>query len=240
MLAINYSSLKIRHYILILILVLYMDMDQARFNMIEQQIRPCSVLDLTVLETMSNIPREIFAPDSLASLAYADIEIPLAHGEAMMFPRIEGRMLQELEIGIDDECLEIGTGSAYVTACMANMSKHVDSIDIYPDFIESAEKKLAQVNVSNVTLETKNGLTDLDIDKKYDVIAVTGSIPEYMPVFERLLKPGGRLFVVAGSNQVAHAMRVEHTLDGHFVRTSLFETQLKLLEGLAERSGFTF
>ena len=98
-------------------------MEQARFNMIEQQIRPCSVLDDTVLQTMASIPREAFAPESLASLAYADIELPLAHDEAMMFPRIEGRMLQELEISIDDECLEVGTGSAYVTACMANMSK---------------------------------------------------------------------------------------------------------------------
>ena len=215
-------------------------MVQARFNMIEQQIRPCAVLDDTVLQTMASIPREIFAPESLASLAYADIEIPLAHGESMMFPRIEGRMLQELEIGIDDECLEIGTGSGYVTACMANMSKHIDSIDIHEDFIEAAKQKLAMVNISNFTLEVKNALTDLTQDKKYDAIAVTGSISEYMPDFEKLLKPGGRLFVIVGSNQVAHATKVELTLEGHFIRTSLFETDLKLLEGLKEKSSFTF
>ena len=217
-----------------------MDMEQARFNMIEQQIRPCSVLDETVLQTMLSIPREVFAPESLKTLAYADIEIPLANGEAMMFPRIEGRMLQELEINIDDECLEIGTGSGYVTACMANMSKHVDSIDLYEDFIQSAEEKLALVNVSNIDLKVKNALTDLNDSKKYDVIAVTGSIPEYLPLFESLLNLGGRLFVVVGSNQVAHAMKVEHTLDGHFVRTSLFETELKCLEGLEEHSSFSF
>lgn len=217
-----------------------MNMEQARFNMIEQQIRPCSVLDDTVLQTMASIPRELFAPEALASLAYADIEVPLDHGEAMMFPRIEGRMLQELAIGIDDECLEIGTGSGYVTACMANMSKHVDTIDIHADFIESAEKKLAMVNVSNVTLETKNALTELNDEKKYDVIAITGSISEHMPVFESLLKPGGRLFVVIGKDQVAHGTKVELTLDGDFIRSSLFETELKLLEGLEEKSGFTF
>jgi len=196
--------------------------------MIEQQIRPCSVLDDTVLQTMASIPREIFVPETLASLAYADIEVPLEHGEAMMFPRIEGRMLQELEIGIDDECLEIGTGSGYVTACLANMSKHVDSIDIY------------EVNISNISLETKNALTDLTQEKKYDVIAVTGSIPEYMPLFENLLKPNGRLFVVVGTKAVANGMKVELSEDGHFSRTSLFETELKLLEGLEEKSTFTF
>ena len=217
-----------------------MDMVQARFNMIEQQIRPCAVLDDTVLQTMASIPRDIFAPESLASLAYADIEVPLDHGESMMFPRIEGRMLQELEIGIDDECLEIGTGSGYVTACMANMSKHVDSIDIHEDFIETARKKLAMVNISNFTLETKNALTDLNQDKKYDVIAVTGSISEYIPLFEQLLKPNGRLFVIVGSKPAAHAMKVELTVDGHFLRTSLFETELKPLEGLEEKSSFTF
>lgn len=217
-----------------------MDMEQARFNMIEQQIRPCAVLDDTVLRTMASIPRDLFAPEALALLAYADIEVPLAHDEAMMFPRIEGRMLQELEIGIDDECLEVGTGSGFVTACMANMSQQVDSIDIYDDFIQAAEQKLAVMNISNVTLENKNVFTDLDETKKYDVIAVTGSIPEYLTLFEQLLKPGGRLFVVVGSYQVAHAMKVERTMDDHFIRTSLFETELKSLVGLEKKSGFSF
>ncbi|MCL4108053.1 UNVERIFIED_CONTAM: hypothetical protein GTU68_017081 [Idotea baltica] len=208
--------------------------------MIEQQIRPCEVLDDTVLRTMASLPRELFAPDSVSSLAYADIELPLTHGESMMFPRIEGRMLQELEIGIDDECLEIGTGSGYVTACLANMCQHVHSIDIHNDFILSAEQKLAMANISNVTLENKNAATDLTESNKYDAIAVTGSIPEYLPLFERLLKPGGRLFIVVGSKQVAHAMKIERTLDDHFIRTSLFETELKTLVGFEEESSFSF
>ena len=217
-----------------------MDMEQARFNMIEQQIRTCAVLDDTVLSTMASIPRELFTPKDLMSLAYADIEVPLSHGESMMFPRIEGRMLQELEISIDDECLEVGTGSGYVTACMANMSKHVDSVDIHPDFIHDAEQKLAMVNISNVSLDNKNALTDLDAKKKYDAIAVTGSLYEYSPIFEQMLKPGGRLFVIVGSDKLAHAMKIERTLDDHFVRTSLFETTLKPLVGLAEKSSFSF
>jgi len=216
-----------------------MSFDEARFNMIEQQIRPWSVLDDTVLTTMGGIPRDIFVPDSLKSLAYADIEIPLAHGESMMFPRVEGRMLQELEIGINDECLEVGTGSGYVTACLANMSKHVESVDIYDDFLESASKALDEVNISNVELLNRDALTSLNLRKKYDVIAVTGSIPEYLPMFEKLLNPEGRLFVVVGSEQVAHAMKTVRS-GNKFIRTSLFETELKPLVGAEKKRTFSF
>ncbi len=216
-----------------------MNFEQARFNMIEQQIRPWSVLDDTVLQTMGSIPRDIFVPDSMGSLAYADIEVPLEHDESMMFPRVEGRMLQELEINIDDECLEVGTGSGYVSACMANMANSVHSIDIYDDFLEQAEINLSQVNISNVTLEKKDALSALDSRKQYDAIAVTGAIPEYLPLFEQLLKPGGRLFIVVGSNHIAHAMKVVRE-NNKFIRTTLFETELKPLVGIEVKSSFTF
>ena len=128
-----------------------MNYEQARFNMVEQQIRPWSVLDDTVLHTMGSIPRDSFVIDSMRSMAYADIEIPLEHGESMMFPRMEGRLLQELELDIEDEVLEIGTGSGYVTACMATMAKHVDSIDIHEDFLQVASERLAANNIANVS-----------------------------------------------------------------------------------------
>jgi len=224
-----------------------MNYEQARFNMIEQQIRPWSVLDGTVLETMGNIPRDSFVIDSLKSMAYADIEIPLEHGESMMFPRMEGRMLQELALNIDDECLEIGTGSGYVTACMATMAKHVHSIDIHDDFLQSASERLAANNIANILLENKDALTAFDPahfnSKKYDAIAVTGSLPEYLPLFEQLLKPEGRLFVVVGSNQTMHAMKVVRTsIDNSdtFIRTSLFETELAPLVGVEAASSFQF
>lgn len=216
-----------------------MNFEQARFNMIEQQIRPWSVLDDTVLQTMGSISRDIFVPDSMKSLAYADIEIPLNHGESMMFPRVEGRMLQELEINISDECFEVGTGGGYVTACLANMGSSVYSIDIHEDFLKQAEINLSQVNISNVTLENKDVFSTLDFRKKYDVIAVTGAIPEYLPLFEQLLKQGGRLFVVVGSKHMAHAMKVVKEND-KFIRTTLFETELKPLVGIEKKSGFTF
>lgn len=224
-----------------------MNYEQARFNMIEQQIRPWSVLDGTVLDTMGSIPRDSFVIDSMRSMAYADIEIPLEHDESMMFPRMEGRMLQELSLSIDDECLEIGTGSGYVTACMATMAKHVDSIDIHDDFLQSASERLATNNIANVHLENKDALTAIDpthrSTKKYDAIAVTGSLKEYLPLFEQLLKPEGRLFVVVGTNQTMHAMKVVRTnVDNSekFIRTSLFETELAPLVGVDPGSSFKF
>jgi len=219
-----------------------MNFAQARFNMVEQQIRPWSVLDDTVLQTMESIPRDIFVPESLKTLAYADIETPLAHGESMMFPRVEGRMLQELELDINDECLEIGTGSGYVTACMATMAKHVDSIDIHDDFLQQAKDKLAEVNISNVFLENRNALTELSATPsaaKYDAIAVTGSLPEYIPLFEELLKPNGRLFIVIGKHHTMHAMKIIRTENG-FERSSLFETSLKPLDGVQIKQQFSF
>ena len=221
-----------------------MNYEQARFNMVEQQIRPWSVLDDTVLQTMADIPRDTFIDDEFKSMAYADIEIPLAHGESMMFPRVEGRLLQELELDIDDECLEVGTGSGFVTACMATMAKHVHSIDIYDDFLQKASERLDANNISNVLLENKDILDPTQtINKKYDAIAVTGSLPEYIPLFEQLLKPNGRLFVVIGSGQTMHAMRVARGAgddSDKFERTSLFETELKALVGVEVKSSFSF
>lgn len=217
-----------------------MDMKQARFNMIEQQVRTCAVLDDTVLQTMTNIPRDLFVPETLKDLAYADMELPLSHDEVMMTPRVEGKMLQELEINTNDECLEIGTGSGFITACMASLSHHVDSLDIYADFIESAKSSLASIGVSNVTLKVKDALKGISQEKKYDVIAVTGSMPEYLPLFEKLLKPKGRLFVVVGSRKIAHAMKVVLATDNNFIRTNLFETNLKSLVGVEEKQNFRF
>lgn len=216
-----------------------MNLEQARFNMIEQQVRPWSVLDTTVLQTMSDIPRDIFVPESLVSMAYADIEIPIGHDETMMFPRVEGRMLQELEIGIDDECLEIGTGSGFVTACMATMAGHVDSIDIHDDFLESAAQNFEKVNISNIQLTNQDALSMENTSKQYDAIAVTTSLPEYIPLFEKLLKPNGRLFIIVGTNETMHALKVVRK-DAAFIRQSLFETKLKKMVGAKEITKFSF
>lgn len=216
-----------------------MDLEEARFNMIEQQVRPWSVLDTTVLQTMGNIPRDHFVPENLVSMAYADIEVPIGHDEKMMFPRVEGRMLQELELSIEDECLEVGTGSGYITACMATMAKYVDSIDIYDDFLENAVHRLEQINVSNIQLTNQDALLMEGTAKRYDAIAVTASLPEYTPLFENLLKPDGRLFIVIGTGETMHALKIVKK-GSSFIRQSLFETSLKRMVGAREITKFLF
>lgn len=204
-----------------------MELEQAHYNMIEQQIRPWDVLDQTVLGVMRHIPRSQFVPVACQSLAYADIQIPLAHGEKMMHPRVEGRMLQALAIASSDSCLEIGTGSGFVTACLSHLAKEVYSIDQHADFTQEAQKKMEQQRIFNVTLETKDAFTELDTSKRYDVIAVTGSMFELSEHFEQMLKPNGRLFMIIGSpaEPIMEAMLVTREGDKEFSRVSLFETE---------------
>ena len=217
-----------------------MNLEHARFNMIEQQIRPWDVLDQTILETFGCIQRELFVPKIHKALAFADIEIPLAHGEHMMFPRMEARMLQALSITSTDTCLEIGTGSGFVTACLSHLSKHVDSVDIHEDFIRQTEDLLFSLRLRNHALHTADALRDHVIGKQFDVIAVTGSIPTYVPHFETQLAPGGRLFMVVGRGAAMQAMLVKREADGEFTRTTLFETRLQALVGADSDGGDDF
>lgn len=217
-----------------------MNLEQARFNMIEQQIRPWSVLDETVLATFGFIPREDFVPPEHRKLAFADIEIPLGHGEYMMYPRMEARMLQALAITPDDNCLEIGTGSGFVTACMAHLSKHTDSVDIHEDFTRQAEEHLLATELKNYTLHTGDALRDWTSGQLYNVIAVTGSLPAYLPRFEEQLAPGGRLFIVVGHGSSMQAMLVTRQEGDEFSRIALFETSLKPLLGADSGSTFVF
>ena len=133
-----------------------MDIEQARFNMIEQQIRPWDVLDIDVLRVIEDTPRELFVPAKHKKLAFSDLEVPLSHGQHMMAPKIEARMLQALAIESNDEILEIGTGSGFVTACLAKLGKHVDTIEYYQDLSDQAEKNLAQQKLSNIELDVRH------------------------------------------------------------------------------------
>ncbi len=204
-----------------------MELEQAHYNMIEQQIRPWEVLDQTVLDVMRRVPRSQFVPVACQSLAYADIQLPLNHGEKMMHPRVEGRMLQELAITMNDSCLEIGTGSGFVTACLSHLAKEVYSVDRHDDFTQQVQQKMEQHHISNVTLETKDAFSELDTTKRYDVIAVTGSMAELSDHFEQMLKPKGRLFIIVGSlaDPIMQAMLVTRESNGTFSRASLFETE---------------
>lgn len=219
-----------------------LSLDRARTNMVEQQIRPWSVLNQTVLNTFRFLPREKFVPAQWQNLAFADTEIPLGHGEAMMFPRVEARMLQDLDVQPNDECLEIGTGSGFVTACLAHLSKHVDSVDLYTDLSQQAEKNLHSVDINNFNLYIDDAGYGWEGNpgKQYDVIAVTGSIPEYIAAFEQRLAIGGRLFIVVGTAPTMHAMLITREDHSQFNRQVLFETVINALEGTEQPAKFHF
>ena len=218
-----------------------MSVEQARFNMIEQQIRPWDVLDSAVLETMKTVPRENFVPSLHRSFAFSDVEVPLGHGEVMMHPRVEGRVLQNLSILPTDTCLEIGTGSGYLTACLAVLSKHVYSVEIHEDFTNIAQNNLDSYGVANVTLMVGDASQDWNEQPNlYNVIAVTASMPTYNDKYEKKLKVGGRLFAVVGTDTMT-AMLITRDTPSDYSRVELFETDLKALLG-AEKSvsGFAF
>ncbi|MCI0400556.1 MAG: protein-L-isoaspartate O-methyltransferase [Gammaproteobacteria bacterium] len=208
-----------------------MNFDQARFNMIEQQIRPWYVLDQGILDLIAEIHREDFVPENYRTLAFADLTIPLGHGEVMMTPKVEARLLQALAIDPDDEVLEIGTGSTYLTSLLANLGGHVYSVDIYPDFTTAAAPKLNRYRITNVTLERGDAVSGWKKAAPYDVIVATGSVPVLSEDFQEQLKPGGRLFVIVGESPVMEATLITRVGKGEWASESLFETDIPPLVG---------
>lgn len=216
------------------------DFEQARFNMIEQQVRTWEVLDQRVLDTMNSIPRENFVPEQYRSLAFVDTEIPIGNDQVMMSPKVEGRLLQALNITPQDSILEIGTGSGYLTACLASLGKQVTSIDITPDFTSTAAGKLAEQGISNVTLETADAANGIGSSEQYDVIAVTGSLPLLQKQFHESLTPGGRLFVIVGKLPIMEALLITRVSENNWSQESLFETCIPALEHASRPQGFVF
>ena len=217
-----------------------MDTQHARHNMIEQQIRPCEVLDLDVLNLLEEIHREDFVPSEYQQLAYADVEIPLVHSQSTMTPKLEARLLQSVAIKPSDTILEIGTGCAYLTALLAKSGQSVCSVDIYPEFTESAPEKLQRYHLNNVELQTGDALNGWNKDKRYDVIVVTGSVPELNDHYQRQLATGGRLFVIVGETPAMEAMLITRIGDNEWSRESLFETDLPPLVGAEKGEQFVF
>jgi len=214
--------------------------EQARFNMIEQQIRPWDVLDQRVLDVMNSIPREQFVPESYRSLAFADTSIPLGHSQVMMTPRLEGRLLQSLAIKPEDDVLEIGTGSGYLTACLASLGRHVTSIDIMPDFTTAAGAVLAALNIRNVTLETADAAAGIEGEERYDAIAVTGSLPLLQQQFQRNLEIGGRLFIITGTLPIMEARLITRIDEHNWASECLLETCLPPLLNATVPQAFIF
>ena len=211
-----------------------MDFEQARHNMIEQQVRPWDVLDQRVLDVMTTLPREAFVPEQYRALAFADISIPLGQDQVMMSPKLEGRLLQALDIKPDDTVLEIGTGSGYLTACLASLGQQVTSWEIFPELSAAAKARLAEQDIGNVTLEVGDATREIADEARYDVIAVTGSVPVLQQQFHANLKPGGRLFVITGKPPIMEALLITRLDADNWARESLFETSLPPLVNATE------
>ncbi len=213
--------------------------EQARFNMIEQQIRPWEVLDQRALDTLAQMPREDFAPERYRHLAFSDVAIPIGHGEIMLKPVVEGRLLQALALQPTDHVLEVGTGSGYLTACLARLSASVVSVDLIPDFIEQARRKLKAQGLSNVVVQVGDASRGWGAHR-YDAIAVTGSVATVDPIWQQSLNPGGRLFIVVGQPPVMEALLITRVGAQEWTRESLFDTELPPLRGAAPIKTFEF
>jgi len=213
---------------------------QSRFNMIEQQIRPWEVLDSAVLDLLAKLPRENFVPKQYMGLAFADLEIPLGDGQLMLSPKMEGRILQSLEIKKTDKVLEIGTGSGYLTALLALQAKHVDSIELNAKISKQAAKNIAAQGMENVNLVVADGVNGLPTNAPYDVIVFTASTPVLNLQVERQLNIGGRLFVVVGEAPAMEATLITRISAEDFKTDILFETCLPAINNAPHVEKFEF
>ncbi|OGA46534.1 MAG: protein-L-isoaspartate O-methyltransferase [Betaproteobacteria bacterium RIFCSPLOWO2_12_FULL_62_13] len=217
-----------------------MDFERARFNMVEQQIRPWEVLDQRVLDLLFRVRREEYVPEPYRALAFADMEIPLGHGEKMLQPKLEARMLQELGLKDPDQILEVGTGSGYMTALLASLGGHVYSVEIIAEFSVSAAARLKAHNVGNVTLEIGDAARGWDKHAPYDAIVLTGSVPVLPEAFQMSLKLGGRLIAVVGEPPVMEARLITCVSTGAYNSIDLFETCIAPLKNAVQPERFVF
>ncbi|MDD2884325.1 MAG: protein-L-isoaspartate O-methyltransferase [Dechloromonas sp.] len=217
-----------------------MNIEQARFNMIEQQIRPWDVLDQQVLDLLFVVKREEFVPAAYRNLAFADMEIPLANGQQMLAPKIEAKLLQEVAIRKTDKVLEIGTGSGYMAALLAAHADHVVTLEIRPEQAEIARQNLANAGMSNISVEIGDGLCGWAASAPYDVIVLSGSLDSIPPALLKQLRPGGRLVAVVGQAPVMEAQLLTQTAEGVFTTVNLFETVIPPLDNQPQANHFTF
>lgn len=216
------------------------NLEQARFNMVEQQVRTWEVLDPFVLDALREVPREDFVPADYRRLAFSDLRIPLDHDQVMMKPIEEGRMLQALEITPGQRVLEIGTGSGFAAACMAHLGASVMSIEIIPELAERAERRLERLGIEGVEVRSADALVDFDPEDSFDAIAVTGSAAEVPERFRHWVKPGGRVFAVRGFSPVMEAVCLTRSSGDRWQVDSLFDTDLPRLIGAEDKPQFEF
>ena len=218
-----------------------MNIEQARFNMIEQQIRPWNVLDQDVLALLSIVKRENFVPAAYKNLAFVDTEIPLPHGENMLAPKIEARILQAVAVKKHEQVLEIGSGCGYMAALLAHRGRHVTTVEINPEIKAMAEKNLAAQGITNVSVAQGNGAQGWAKGMEpYDVIVVSGALPVVPDSILQQVKVGGRIAVIVGEAPVMTAQLITRTGNREFQTENLFETNIRLLHEASTPSKFTF
>lgn len=217
-----------------------MNLEQARFNMIEQQIRPWDVLDADVLRLLSVVKREDFVPLAHKALAFADMEIPLGHGQCMLAPRVEARMLQDAAVQSTDTVLEIGTGSGYTAALLAHQAQRVVSLEINPALADVARANLQKAGITNVEVRVFDGAKGTAAEAPFDVIVLSGSVAEVPQNLLAQLKVGGRLVAIVGDEPIMRATVVTRHSDTSFTTTQPWDTVAQRLQGFPEPSTFKF
>jgi protein-L-isoaspartate(D-aspartate) O-methyltransferase len=217
-----------------------MNIEQARFNMIEQQIRPWNVLDQDVLDLLHVVKREQFVPAAYQNLAFADVEIPLPGGEAMLAPKFEARILQETGVKKHETVLEIGTGSGYMAALLAHRAAKVTTVEINPETAELAKKNLANAGIHNVTVEVGNGAQGWEKGAPYDVIVISGALEVLPEAILKQVKVGGRIAAIVGQAPVMEAAIISRTGENTYSTIKVFETNVRYLTGAPVPSHFQF
>ena len=217
-----------------------MHSNQARFNMIEQQIRPWNVLDLQVLELLGTIHREDFVPEAHRALAFADTEIPLPAGQCMLAPRLEARMLQDLMVQPHETVLEVGAGSGFMAALLAHRARQVLTLEIVPELAAMARSNLIKAGLGNVTVREADGSKLGASEGKFDVIVLSGSVGQVPQDLLQHLTIGGRLGVIVGDDPVMQCTIVTRTSETDFRSSATWETVVQRLQGFAEPARFQF
>lgn len=217
-----------------------MNIEQARFNMIEQQIRPWNVLDQDILDLLHVVKREEFVPEAFQNLAFADVEIPLPGGEAMLNPKVEARIAQEIAVKKHESVLEIGTGSGYMAALLAHKARQVTSVEILPESVALAKANLAKAGITNVSVEQGNGAEGWAAGTEYDVIVVSGALPVLPEKLVKQLKVGGRMVAIIGEAPAMTCQIITRTSETAHDAVKMFETVAKPLTGALAPSRFTF
>lgn len=223
-----------------------MNFEKARFNMVEQQVRPWEVFDQRVLDVLHAVPREDFVPEQYRQQAYADLQIPLAHQQVMLAPVVEARILQAMQIQPEDTVLEIGTGSGYLATCLASLSKRVISVDIFPEFTDAAHKKLSGLSINGNVIDSNVEFVQADVMSGWqpaeavDAVIISGALPELPDTMRHWLKPAGRLFAVIGNSPSRQAQLITRESESDWLTENLFETDMPELLNTERKQPFEF